>query len=75
MNGEELDYGPRVDSISEFIENELSGFEGSKFEHKKSLVPIEKLDELFLKALSEVWGFSMNKLCTKNRLRSETSTR
>jgi predicted nucleotidyltransferase len=55
-DGEELDFGPRIDSISEYIEKELERFENYQVEYKKVSTPIEKLDELFLSTLSEVWG-------------------
>ena len=55
-DGEELDYGPRIIPISEFIEKELERFENYKFEYEKQTTSIEKLDELFLSALGEVCG-------------------
>jgi len=54
--GEELEYGPRIDLINEFIERELERFEEYRVEYEKHPAPIEKLDALFLGALSEVWG-------------------
>jgi len=57
-DGEELDYGPRIDPISDFIEQELERFENYEVEYERVLAPIEKLDELFLSALGEVWGSS-----------------
>jgi len=57
-DGEELDYGPRIDSVSEFIERELERFEHYKVEYEKQPVaPLEKLDRLFVEALVEVWDF------------------
>ena len=54
----ELDYGPRIDSINEFIGRELKRFENYKVEYEKQPVaPLEKLDRLFIEALVEVWGF------------------
>jgi predicted nucleotidyltransferase len=55
-DGEELDYGPRIDTISEFIEQELERFENFQVEYDKVSAPVEKLNELFLNALGEVWG-------------------
>ena len=51
----ELDYGPRIHCISDFIERELSRFEGITFNCDKAAAPIEKLDALFQAALNEVW--------------------
>lgn len=55
-NGEELDYGSRIDPINEFVEQELARFENYKVEYDKHSPSIEKLDELFLEALDEIWG-------------------
>lgn len=55
-NGEELDYGPRIAPINEYIEKELERFEDYRVEQEKVSPPIEKLDEIFLHALDEVWG-------------------
>lgn len=54
--GDELDYGPRIESISQFIDKELKRFENYKVDLEKYNAPIEILDELFLSALEEVWG-------------------
>jgi predicted nucleotidyltransferase len=54
--GEELDSGPRIDPISEYIEKELERFENYQVYYEKVSVPIEKLDEVFLSTLYEVWG-------------------
>ena len=55
--GDELDYGPRIDSISDFINEELQRFEDYKVDPEKHSAAINKLDELFLSALEEVWGW------------------
>ncbi|MGD8455811.1 MAG: nucleotidyltransferase domain-containing protein [Anaerolineales bacterium] len=55
-NGKELGYGPRIDSINQFVEQELDRFENNQIEHEKYTAPIEKLNELFINALIEVWG-------------------
>lgn len=55
-DGEELDYGPRIDPISDFVENELQRFENYEVENKTTLPPVDKLDQLFIEALDEVWG-------------------
>jgi len=54
--GAELDYGPRIAPISNFIESELSRFEGMTFDYDKHAAPIEQLDTLFQSALKEVWA-------------------
>ena len=54
--GQELDYGSRIDLISQFIEQELERFENYKVEHEKISAPINKLDAMFLNALDQVWG-------------------
>ena len=56
-DGEELDYGPRIDVLNEFIEQQLERFQDYKVGYPKRTAPIEKLDELFIGALVEVWGF------------------
>ncbi|MFN2197034.1 MAG: nucleotidyltransferase domain-containing protein, partial [Anaerolineales bacterium] len=55
-DGEELDYGPRIDPISDFVEIELQRFENYEVENKTALPPADKLDQLFIEALDEVWG-------------------
>ena len=54
--GEELDQGPRINSIAEFIEQELARFENHHFDYIKPPDPTGKLDKLFIDALKEVWG-------------------
>lgn len=54
--GHELDYGPRIKSISDFIDDELTRFENYEIDLEKHSASIDKLDELFLSALVEVWG-------------------
>jgi predicted nucleotidyltransferase len=55
--GEELDRGPRIESISTFIENELARLEGRQFGHEYERGPAssEELNELFRWSLEEVW--------------------
>ncbi len=54
--GKELDYGPRIKEIGDFIDSELDRLEEAQF--KKVLVnqEIEPLNELFRSTLNEVWG-------------------
>lgn len=54
--GAELDYGPRIEPISEFVEQEIMRFEEDRIEYKNHSTSIEKLDALFLNALDEVFG-------------------
>lgn len=54
--GAELDHGPRIDSISEFIEKEMERYKNYTVEYAKPNTPIDKLNGLFLEALVEVWG-------------------
>jgi predicted nucleotidyltransferase len=54
--GTELDWGPRIGPISDFIESELSRFERSTFGYDRHAGSAEQLDDLFRGALNEVWG-------------------
>jgi len=54
--GAELDRGPRIESISEFIEHELERWEGSDITDHERTVSSDRLDELFRESLTEVWG-------------------
>jgi predicted nucleotidyltransferase len=54
--GAELDYGPRIAPIGDFIERELSRFEDMTFDYDKHAVPVEQLDTVFRSALKEVWA-------------------
>ena len=56
--GEELDYGPRITPISDFLEQELHRFEQYKIDLEKHSAPIDKLDKIFFSALKEVWAYS-----------------
>ena len=55
--GEELDYGPRIDLISEFIEQELERHDHARFDHEKQYAPMEELDGIFFAVLKEVWRY------------------
>jgi hypothetical protein len=56
--GEELEQGPRIPPISDFIAAELARLEDKKFAHEygKPLVPVRELDHLFRTALEQVWS-------------------
>lgn len=56
--GEELDRGPRLESISGFIESELARLESVEFgrEYGESMGPIQEYNRVFRAALEEVWS-------------------
>jgi predicted nucleotidyltransferase len=58
--GEELDRGPRIALISEFIESELARLENKRFEQEydKPRAPVDEFNDLFRSALDEVWSSS-----------------
>ncbi len=56
--GKELDRGPRIDVLNQFIEQQLARLQTYEIKHQKQAAPIEKLDELFIDALAEVWGLA-----------------
>jgi predicted nucleotidyltransferase len=55
--GEELDRGPRIAPISEFIEGELARLENKRFEREyhRPTAPVDEFNGLFRSALDEVW--------------------
>jgi uncharacterized protein len=53
--GAELDYGPRMPAISEFIKTELNRLESAKPAYPAAAAPYDRLDEVFRNALDEVW--------------------
>ena len=57
--GAELDYGPRIEPISAYIEAELKRLAHKQFEHEygKPVVPMHELNRLFRAALEEVWAW------------------
>jgi len=55
--GEELDHGPRIAPISDFLEQELDRFEQYKPDLEKHSVPMGELDKIFFSALREVWAY------------------
>ncbi|MBN1105153.1 MAG: nucleotidyltransferase domain-containing protein [Deltaproteobacteria bacterium] len=57
-SGAELDRGPRIDAISDFIENEIVRWQTERVKHKKSRVSMVALDHLFRKSLREVWEYA-----------------
>ena len=55
-SGEELDKGPRIDVINQFVENQIVHFEKIVKDYDKNFKPeTHKLDNLFRETLNEVW--------------------
>ena len=55
--GEELDHGPRIAPISDFLEQELDRFGQYKVDFEKHSAPIGELDKIFFSALKEIWAY------------------
>lgn len=55
--GAELDYGPRIPVISDFIASELARLEADQKQYKNNPAPTAVLDDLFRNALREVWNW------------------
>jgi predicted nucleotidyltransferase len=55
-SGAELDYGPRIPALSQFLEAELERRERSGVAEEKPDVPFKPLNTLFLQALDDVWS-------------------
>ena len=55
--GEELDRGPRIEPLSNFIEAELTRLESKRFEQEygKPVGPVDDFNRVFRAALEEVW--------------------
>ena len=53
--GAELDRGPRIIPISDFIEQQLTSWENKVVSNEKPPSLVESLDELFRKSVEEVW--------------------
>jgi len=55
--GAELDRGPRIEAISQFIETELDRLAGKPFGHEygKPIMMADELNRLFRAALQQVW--------------------
>jgi predicted nucleotidyltransferase len=54
-SGKELDVGPRIPAIGDFIDQELGRLEQNPLILPSSPIPIEPLDDLFQETLREVW--------------------
>lgn len=57
-SGAEMDRGPRIDAITDFIEAELERWESERVKRKKSNVSMEALNQLFRASLYEAWAGS-----------------
>ncbi len=56
QSGAELDYGPRIEAISQFVESEIERIGGERYIQPKTTLSTIDLDELFRGPLEEVWG-------------------
>ncbi|MCF6153735.1 MAG: nucleotidyltransferase domain-containing protein [Candidatus Brocadia sp.] len=56
MLGEELDYGPRIPVISNFIDSEIERLEGRQFTDSTHQCSADQLNSLFISALDEIWS-------------------
>lgn len=56
QKGAELDHGPRITAISEYIESELSRLESISLNNKGVAAPVEELNRIFLDTLAAAWG-------------------
>jgi predicted nucleotidyltransferase len=54
-NGAELDSGPRIPVISDFIDAELARLEANREKYHSTPAPYEALDSIFQRALADVW--------------------
>ncbi|MCF6147940.1 MAG: hypothetical protein E3K37_04695 [Candidatus Kuenenia sp.] len=54
--GEELDYGPRIPVISDFIDRETERLDGKQFSDDAERRSTDQLNSLFRSALNEVWS-------------------
>ncbi|MCA8923069.1 MAG: nucleotidyltransferase domain-containing protein [Planctomycetes bacterium] len=58
-SGEELAEGPRIEVLSDFLEEELARHAAGELALAPRPAPIEPLNALFLGALREVWGAAL----------------
>jgi predicted nucleotidyltransferase len=54
--GAELDYGPRIPAIGDFIDREIARLENQQFTDGTQNGSAEELNRLFRSALDEVWS-------------------
>ena len=55
-NGRELDLGPKIPVINNFIEEELKRLSGEDKDRPALASDTSKLDEFFHQALAQIWG-------------------
>ena len=55
-SGGELDHGPAIPRLSEFVRTELERIERSTAEHRVAKTTTERLNEVFRESLAEAWG-------------------
>jgi predicted nucleotidyltransferase len=53
--GAELDKGPRIAAISDFVESELDRWNQNGIPFKKHHISVDQLDHLFRDSLNEIW--------------------
>jgi predicted nucleotidyltransferase len=56
QKGIELDHGPRISVISEFIESEINRLESIRVNNVGTTAPVEELDRVFQDTLAAAWG-------------------
>jgi predicted nucleotidyltransferase len=56
QSGDELDYGPRMPAISEFVETELARLESVRPLYSAKTAPSDDLNKVFRNALKEAWN-------------------
>lgn len=54
--GAELDRGPRIDALSDFISHEMARLEQTVSDRANAAPPMDELNDLFRMTLDEVWG-------------------
>ena len=55
LAGHELDNGPRIQVISDFIEQEMARFEAREVDRRENTPPVDELNLLFRRTLQELW--------------------
>ena len=55
-NGAEMDHGPRIPVISDFVADEMTRLKGSRFQRSPIVPPIEPLNEFFQRELKETFS-------------------
>ncbi|MEM9664832.1 MAG: nucleotidyltransferase domain-containing protein [Bacteroidota bacterium] len=54
--GEELDQGPRIPALSDFVEHELNRLESGQLDHHRPSPDVEELNRFFRSALDTLWN-------------------